>query len=459
MTTKIKSIDPRNEEVIGTITSSSKDDVLNKISLAKKAFPAWNNNSIEKRAILLKSFLSLLERNKENLTELLKKEIGKTDKDAGIEFFNTKMAIEYYLKKRKQIKKDINFNDLSYSNSDSFVKFVSHGVIGIITPWNFPLSLPMWSIIPALLTGNAVILKPSEYSSLITKKIDQIANNVFPKGVFNVIYGDSKVGEFLVESNVDKIFFTGGIESGKKVLNNIGIKPISLELGGKDSAVVCEDADINLAAKGIVWGSINNNGEVCSSIEKVYVHKGIADKITSKIIDEVKKLKEDIDFGPLINNKQRLKVEEHVNDAIKNGAKILIGGEKIGKKGYFYSPTVLVDLKEDMKIMKEETFGPIIPISVVKEEDEAIELINKSKYGLGVSIWTKNLKNGQKLADKINVGMVWINDVGLPLPGADYWGGTKNSGLRSTESKLMQCLKAKTFILNKGESREWWYNK
>ena len=456
---KIKSINPSNEEIIGEVSASSIEEVNSAISTAKESFSSWKNAKIEERIKLLKKLSELLEKEKTNFTELIMREIGKPKKEAETEVLDSQGAIDYYCKKIKEIKeKNIGFDQENFPKTKGSVKFEPHGVIGLITPWNYPLSLPMWTIIPALLTGNTIVYKPSENSVLVGQKIDKIINQVFPKGVFNTIYGDSEIGKILVKSDIDKLFFTGSVEAGQDIIKNIGIKPVALELGGKDSAIICKDADLELAVKGIVWGALNNAGQVCTSTEKVYVSEEIADRFIKMVVKEVKKLRKGVDFGPLANKDQLNKVENHVKQAISEGAKILTGGKKIEGKGFFFEPTVLVNVKEEMEIMCEETFGPIIPIKTVKNEDEAIELTNNSKYGLGATIWTEDIGKGKEIGEKLNVGMIWINDVNLPISGGDYWGGTKLSGLRCSESKLMQCLKAKTFVSYSGkDKRDWWY--
>lgn len=455
----LKSINPTTEEVIGEVSASSNKDVNNAVSTARKNFGSWKDSTIEKRIGLLKKLSELLEKEKSNFTELIMKEIGKPKIEAETEVLDSQGAVDYYCNEINKIKdKNIDFNQEFFPETKGLMKFVPHGVIGLITPWNYPLSLPMWTIIPALLCGNTIVFKPSENSVLVGQKLNDVINKIFPNGVFNIIYGGAKIGKMLVKSSINKLFFTGSVEAGQDIMKNIGVKPLALELGGKDSAIVCEDADLDLTVKGIVWGAVNNAGQVCVSIEKVYVHEKIAEDFIEKVVEEVKKLRKGIDFGTLINKEQLSKVENHVKEAVSKGAKILVGGKKIAGKGFFFEPTVLVNVKEDMKIMCEETFGPIIPIKTVKNEDEATKLTNESKYGLGVTIWTKDIEKGKRLGDKINIGMVWINDVNLPFPGGDYWGGTKSSGLRCSESKLMQCLKAKTFVFYFGEGkRVWWY--
>ena len=455
----IKSINPSNEELLGEVSASSTEEVNNAVSFAKERFGSWKNTKIEERIKLLKMLSELLEEEKTNFTELIIKEIGKPKIEAETEVLDSQGAIYYYCEKIQKIKdKYIDFDQEFFPKTNGFVKFEPQGVIGLITPGNYPLSLSMWTIVPALLTGNSIVYKPSENSVLIGQKINAVINKIFPKGVFNTIHGNSEVGKFLVKSDIDKLFFTGSVEAGKHIIENIGLKPVVLELGGKDSAIVCKDANIELAVKGIVWGALNNAGQVCTSVEKVCVSEEIADEFINKVFEEVKKLRKGIDFGPLINNEQLNKVDKQVKEAISKGAKILIGGKAIQGKGFFFEPTVLVNVKEEMKIMLEETFGPIIPIKTVKNIDEAIELTNNSKYGLGVTIWTNDIEKGKEIGEKISVGMVWINDVNLPISGGDYWGGTKLSGLRCSESKLMQCLKVKTFVSYSGkEKRDWWY--
>lgn len=456
---KIKAINPSNEEIIGEVSTSSIQDINTTVSAAKESFKSWKNTKIEDRIKLLYKLSELLEKEKTDFTQLITEEVGKPKIEAETEVLDSQGAIDYYCEKVKKIqKKSVDFDKEFFPKTRGYVTFEPHGVIGLITPWNYPLSLSMWTIVPALLTGNSIIYKPSENSVLVGQKINESINKIFPKGVFNIIYGDSQVGKILVKSDINKLFFTGSVKAGKHIVKNINLKPLALELGGKDSAIVCKDADVDLAVKGVVWGALNNAGQVCTSAEKVYVSHKISDQYTKKAVEEVKNLRKGVDFGPLINKKQLDKVENQIKEAVSEGAKVLIGGKRIQDGGFFFEPTVLVNVQEKMKVMGEETFGPVIPIKTVKSENEAIELTNDSKYGLGATIWTKDIEKGKKIGEKINVGMVWINDVNFPISGGDYWGGTKLSGLRSSESKLKQCLKAKTFISYFGkEKRDWWY--
>lgn len=422
-------------------------------------FHSWKLFPINNKIVLFEQLRKKINSHKSLFVEMISKEVGKPKKEAEMEVVDAINCIIYYCDQIKKIKSRNRMFYIDELQDTRFsIRFEPHGLVGLITPWNYPLSLPMWTIVPALLAGNTMIFKPSEESSLVGGKIDDIINDIFPEGVFNTIYGDAIVGRILVKSNLDKLFFTGSLKAGLSILKNVGFKPIVLELGGKDASIICNDANITLAAKGVVWGALNNAGQVCSSIEKVYVHNSIADSFLSALIKEVKKVRLGIDLGPLRSNRQLLIIENHVKDALKKGARILIGGKKKNCLGYFYEPTVLVNVTEKMKIMREETFGPVIPVKVMENNDEAIEQINMSKYGLGVVIWTNNISTGERIGAQLNVGMVWINEVNLPYYGGDFWGGTKMSGMRTSESKLFQCVRAKSYVscCNK-KKREWWY--
>ncbi|UCG95795.1 MAG: aldehyde dehydrogenase family protein, partial [archaeon] len=330
-----------------------------------------------------------------------------------------------------------------------------YGVIALITPWNYPLSLTMWTIVPALLPGNTLVFKTSEYSTKVGEKIDKLLNGVLPGGVLNTVFGGDDPGKELVKSDIDKLFFTGSVGAGKDIMKNIGIKPLALELGGKDAFIVCEDADIDLAVRGAVWGSMGNCGQVCSAVERIYVNRKISGDFIKKLVEETKKIEKGRDVGNMVNEEQFKKAEEHVKDAVSKGAKVLCGGEG---EDLFFEPTVLTDVSRDMKVMSEETFGPVVPVIVVENDEEAINLSNDSKFGLGASIWTRNIERGREIGGKLEVGMIWINDVNLPYEGGDYWGGFKESGLANSESKIMQCLKKKSFIIYRvKEKRVWWY--
>lgn len=431
-------------------------DVTEAVSGARKAFPEWSKTPVEKRIELLRKFSELVEQEKEGITSLIMKEMGKPRPEAETEIIDARVTVDHYSKEILGVKKkEIGIDQGALPETEGFVEFAPHGVIGIIMPWNYPFSLPLWTIVPALLAGNTLVFKPSELTPEVGKKIHGLLNQVLPEGVFNTVLGGEKAGKELVKSGIDKLFFTGSVEAGKDIMKNIGIKPLAMELGGKDALIVLEDADLGLAVKGAVWGAMNNSGQVCSSAERIYVDEKIAAEFTKRVVEEVNKLRKGKDVSSLVSREQFQKVQGHIRDAVSKGARVLCGGKG---SGLFFEPTVLTGLKPGMKVLTEETFGPVLPIVKFRSEEEAVRMANDSRYGLGVTIWTRDPERGKKVGDRIDAGMVWINDVNIPFDGGDYWGGIKESGLTNTESKIMQCLKKKAFMVHSGKGkRDWWF--
>jgi succinate-semialdehyde dehydrogenase/glutarate-semialdehyde dehydrogenase len=324
----------------------------------------------------------------------------------------------------------------------------------------------------ALMAGNAVVLKPSELTPLVGDAIKRLfAGAGFPEGVFEVVQGDGSTGAALVDSTVDKIFFTGSVRTGKRIAEAAAkrLLPVVLELGGKDPMIVCEDAPFERTVKGAVWGAFANCGQVCASVERLYVVEPIADKFISSVVDEVKKLRQGppsgctTDIGPLINQSQLNIVTEHIADAVARGARVLTGGRRRDDlEGYFFEPTVLVDVNSSMKVMTEETFGPVLPIMVVKDEEEAIREANNSRYGLLASVWTKDNERGRRIARRIEAGSVIVNDA-LYTHGAAQtpWFGVKESGLGVTHGSagLYEFVRMKhvNWDLMPLKSDWWWF--
>jgi len=317
----------------------------------------------------------------------------------------------------------------------------------------------MVTTIPALLTGNSIVYKPSEYVTMTGLKIAEMIHEAgIPDYVYITLMGGEDIGRAIVRSNVDMISFTGGIDTGLEIIRNAGIKPLNLELGGNDPAIVCTDCDIDQTVKGILWGTFLHGGQVCIRIKRVYVVKDIADEFIERLVNETKKLKIGKDISPLIRESERQKVHRKVQDAISKGAKLLTGGKIVEGKGFFYEPTILLYDNDELEVVKKETFGPVCSIRIVENEDEAIKLANNSSYGLGGSVWTKDIEKGSRIAEKMETGNVWINDSNVSIPCGVYWGGIKNSGIASAQNRIMIFLKKKVVITNKNVvEREWWY--
>jgi len=319
----------------------------------------------------------------------------------------------------------------------------------------------MYSII-ALISGNAVVIKPSEYTTLIALDIkDYYRQAGFPDGLVEVLIGADETGKLLVKSDIDKIFFVGSIETGKDILANAGIKPVQVELGGNSAALVLKDADLNLAVNAVAWGGTYHAGQDCVGIKRVFVVESIADKFVNQLVDTVKNLRPGIDYGPFIRSEALETTKRRVDNAVSKGAKLMCGNQKITTKegnGFWLTPSVILHANPELELVAEETFGNVLPVMIVKDEQEAIKLANDSRYGLSNAVFTKDLSRGQEIADQIQSGMVFVNDALVAMLGLDYWTGWKQSGFGTPEPKIKQFLKQKVITVNKsGQPRAFWY--
>ncbi|MGB9735724.1 MAG: aldehyde dehydrogenase family protein [bacterium] len=444
------SINPATLDPIGELRIMEPEEISQKVDMAEKAFGTWSSLSIEERGNYLNVLKDQILKHFDDIADIISKEMGKPRIEAAIaEIMVVVNLIDYFVKKAPRLLADeVIPLYIAKVIKSSKINYRPYGPVVIISPWNYPFAIPMGSIVMALLAGNTVLFKPASDAILIGKKIEELINTInLPEGVFNFISAPgSAIGKSLIGPKIRKIVFTGSVQIGKQVMETASkyLIPVVLELGGKDPMIVCRDANIELAANGAVWGAFTNAGQVCASVERVYVMKEIADEFINKVVNKTKALRvgQDTDFnvdmGPMVNEGQLHIVEEHVEDARKKGATILTGGERIKElKGFFFPPTVLTNVNHTMKCMTEETFGPLLPIMVVNSEKEAIELANDTVYGLTASVWTKDRERGEEIAKQINAGTVTINEhaytYGLP---ETPWGGIKDSGMGRTHSKI-----------------------
>lgn len=470
----MKSINPSTGEQIGLVYKASGSEVQQAVQVAKEAFQTWKNVPIEQRCVYVRKAADILvsKYNKEgeisDLKRLIMNEVGKCFPEADIEVIESSDILRYFADASPKILQGevAELDNNLWSTKRSFVMHEPVGVVAVIKPWNYPLELPLWSIGAALVTGNTVVFKPSEHSSLVGLEIAKIFEQAgIPKGVVNVVTGSPATGRALVTNdNVNMVAFTGSVETGREISIECAkrLRKVSLELGGKDAAIVTEDANIELISNGLVWGAFCNAGQVCVSVERVFIPRKIKDKLTNEIIKKTKALRLGIDVGPLISKEQLAKVEEHISDAVRKGAKVLTGGKRPESKdkGFYYLPTVLTEVNNSMKVLSEETFGPVLPLIFVEDITEAVNLANESYYGLGASIWTSNLSKGEEIARLLDVGMVWINDVNVAFPQCP-WGGRRNSGLGVELSKwgIYEYANKKHINteLSQETRRSWWY--
>jgi len=438
-TTEIRN--PATGEVVDRVAAATSEDVDRAIDAAQTAFKKWSEVPPPKRAeILFKAAHMLAEREKE-LARLLTQEQGKPLREAVLEIRRFAHTLEHYAGLAKTIRGGYvpALDDRRYG----MIIKKPIGVCGSIVPWNFPVSLLGNKIGPALVTGNTVVVKPAGTTPLTDVQAVQILNEAgLPPGVLNILPGPARVvGEGLLKDpRVRKIGFTGATSTGKHVMEVAAqnVKRVTLELGGSDPMIVCSDADIDEAVSAASVGRFFNCGQACLAIKRLYLFDEIYDEFVSKLIGKVEKLRvgngleQGVIVGPLHTAAQRDEVEDQVRDAVQRGARILAGGKRPSgdafAKGNFYLPTVLVDVDEESRVVQEEVFGPALPVMRVQNLDEAIEKANRSIYGLGSSIWTRDLDKANAAAEQIEAGYTWINSPQIIFDELPF-GGVKQSGL------------------------------
>ncbi len=428
----IKTINPATEQVLNEYEIMTKDQINGKAKKAQIAFQDWKKDA-SKRIDLLHDFANQLRKDKENLAKRATNEMGKAIKEARSEVEKCAWAMEYYADNGQIFSTD------EVVNTDArktVIRFQPIGVIGSIMPWNFPYWQALRFAAPSLMIGNTIVLKPASATMQCGIEIEKTFSRIgLPDGVFQTLVGDSSVAESLIDSDINAVTFTGSVPVGAKVAQRATsqIKKIVLELGGSDPFIVCEDADIEKASNGAIKGRFINCGQSCIASKRFIVVKNVANEFIEKFVQKTEKLKvgdplsDDTDIGPLVNASGLNKIDSQVKESVKEGAEVLTGGEQIGKKGYFYRPTILKNINPNMQIAQEEVFGPVAPIIVAEDEVEAIELANDSEYGLGASIWTQDLDKAERLSSSVESGIVSVNNVVASDPRVPF-GGVKKSG-------------------------------
>jgi acyl-CoA reductase-like NAD-dependent aldehyde dehydrogenase len=412
-------------------------DVLNKaVSTARKAFTVWSQTSSDERKAKMHELAKVLEANMPELMTLVTKETGKpmdglNHVGSGMEVGGAIAWTQYTAELELPI-------DIAQDNADARIEVHRKplGVIGSITPWNWPLMIAIWHIIPALRTGNTVVIKPSELTPLSTLRFVELANEVLPAGVLNIVTGDGSVGAALTSHiDVNKIIFTGSTPTGRNIMASAAsnLKRITLELGGNDAGIVLPDVDVKLTSAQLFSACFHNNGQTCAALKRLYVHEDIYDEVCQEMAEHAKKVKvgngleEGIELGPIQNAKQLQVVMDLAADAKANGGRFLTGGNRIDSEGYFFEPTLVADLSDGSRLVDEEPFGPIVPIIKYSDIDQVIAISNKNDSGLGGSVWSTDIEKATELAKRMECGSVWINTHGAIQPNAPF-GGIKQSG-------------------------------
>ncbi|RMD84982.1 MAG: aldehyde dehydrogenase family protein, partial [Candidatus Dadabacteria bacterium] len=448
------------------------EDVRAAVARARAAQPEWARLSVREGARYLEGALDVLIARQDDVVATVCRETGKSPVEAMmIEVISSCDALAFWSRRAPKILADRRKRlHLLGPMKQLRIVYRPLGVVGIITPWNGPFVLSLNPTAQALVAGNTVVLKPSEVTPYSGKLVgDLFAEAGLPPGVLEVVLGDGSTGAALVESDVNKISFTGSVATGRRIGEVCGRRliPCTLELGGKDPAIVCADADLDRAAAGIVFGSCMNSGQVCMSVERVYVVEAVADAFTDKVVELVRSLRQTdtgiSDVGPIFWPPQLEVIERHIEDARAKGARILCGGKRNERlRGLYFEPTVITDVTHDMAIMREETFGPIVAIMRVRDEEEALRLANDSDYGLTASVWTRDRDKAVSYARRIDAGSVCINDAGISYGALEApFGGVKNSGVGRVngEEGLRSFCYAQPIIVQRfgGKKEQGWY--
>ncbi len=449
---------PATEIRIGSVEMSTTGQVNTAREDLRQATPLWANRSVKERVRVLRQLQKVLLDSADEITTIINKDTGKSRQDALIELFIVIDNLQQMSKRADKWLKRERISSGLYLTKQTYVEHHPFGTVAVIAPWNYPFLLAMQPVLTALLAGNTVMLKPSEVTGMVGVLIERLLKQVPELAPFvRVLHGDGQVGAAVVDSRPDLIYLTGSINTGRIIARAAAehLIPTIFELGGKDPMLVLEDADLQAAAKWGAWGAFYNAGQTCISIERVYVVEQVYEQFLEYLLAEVEQLnvgysdeiKDFHHFGPLSSERQLAIVEEHIQDALEKGARILTGGDN---NGLFLQPTVLVDVDESMKLLQEETFGPLMPIVKVRDEAEAIRRANTSEFGLSASVWGE-VGRIKQLLQKIQAGTVVANDViahfAVPLL---PFGGIKQSGNGRSHGKqdLLQFTQTRSYMVS-----------
>jgi acyl-CoA reductase-like NAD-dependent aldehyde dehydrogenase len=434
MSNTIETINPATGKVIGSYNNMSIEQINQKTKDARNSFEDWKKLDISERCTYMRRLGRVMKKNKEDYAKLITEEMGKPIRQSLAEIDKCAWVCDYYSEHAESFLRD---ELIPTEFRKSFVSFEPLGVIACIMPWNFPFWQVMRFAVPALTAGNVGILKHSSVCLGTALQIEQAFKDAgFPENIFQSIIGDYRAGEALTESDIDAVSVTGSVNTGRRVaeLATKQLKKFVLELGGSDPFIVLEDADLSQTAHMATQSRLLNNGQSCIAAKRFIVVKDVVDKFTKLFVEETESeivgdpMDSKTTVGPLVRDSQREALAKQVDDAKTRGASILTGGKSIKREGYFYEPTIVSQVDHNMKIVKEEVFGPAAPIIIVNDEEEAISEANNSEFGLGASIWTNNIERGIRLARKVQSGIVSVNEMVRSDPRLPF-GGIKHSGI------------------------------
>jgi acyl-CoA reductase-like NAD-dependent aldehyde dehydrogenase len=471
----VDSIDPATNEVVARFQATRLSDVPEIFERARRAQKEWAAHSLAHRCVTLLRLRDAIYARRDDIADNISRETGKPRVEAI--FAEVLLALDTVNFLARQApawlrSERVPHHNLALKAKSGWMEFHPHGVVAVISPWNYPFSIPIAQIVPALVAGNAVVLKPSELApgtgALIGELIEQAK---FPNGLVQILQGAGDLGAAIVDAGPDKVVFTGSVASGRRIAEACARKliPSSLELGGKDAMIVLADANLETASSAAVWGGFTNCGQACLSVERIYAERAIADRFIHLCVEKTKQLRvgppsdPGVEIGPMIRLRQLETVEQQLRHAVERGAEILTGGTRRPDLGpNFFQPTVVARVNHTMQLMREETFGPVIAIQVVASTDEAVALANDSPFGLSASVWTGDSRRGSEIASRVRAGSVMVNDV------ASYYGiceaphgGSGASGWGRTHSRfgLLEMVQVKYIDVDRLPriAKSWWF--
>lgn len=473
---RIASVNPATGEVLGELDCAGPTEVRAAVARARAAQPDWNASGIRNRIKVIRRFQQVVLARKTDISRRITQEAGKPYVESLLtEVLVVLDAARFLIENAYSLlhEEKLPHGNPALKTKAGRILHEPYGVIGIISPWNYPFSIPATEAMSALVAGNSVVLKPSEFTPLIALELQSLLREAgVPNDVFQVLPGEGAAGAALVKSEIDKLVFTGSVATGRRIAQVAAerLLPVVLELGGKDPMIVLDDADVEVASSAAVWGAFVNAGQTCLSVERCYVHQKLYAQFVDACAEKTRKLRvgngmdPSTDVGPMISEQQVRVVEAHVTDAHNEGARVLVGGTRLRELGpTFFAPTVLADVDHNMRVMREETFGPVLPIESFRDAAEAVRLANDCDYGLAASVWTRNRGRGEIVARQVQAGTVMVNDVVscFSISEAPH-GGVKASGLGRTHGRwgLEEMVRVKYLDSDRlpRMKKIWWFS-
>lgn len=444
---------PATEEVIATAPDASREQLEAAVSAAKAAFPAWSKRPLAERQAFVARLGDAIEAHAADFMRLLTREQGKAFKGAEWEVGGSSIWC------REIAKQELPLHVVEKTNDRTVeTRRVPLGVVGGITPWNFPILLAVWKIAPALVAGNTMVLKPSPYTPLCTLKLGEIVRDILPPGVLNIVSGGNELGSWLTQhKDISKISFTGSTATGRKIMEACSgnLKRITLELGGNDPAIVLPDVDIEKTAEKLFWAAFQNSAQFCVAAKRLYIHEDIYDELAAALVAYARTVKvgdgadQGTDLGPIQNRMQFEKLKNLLADAKDKGLRFLLGGDIGQGKGFFVPVTIIDNPPEDSRVVVEEAFGPVLPLLKFKDLDDVIDRANNTEYGLAASVWGKDVVKARSIAERIEAGTVWVNEIHSFSPHVAF-GGHKQSGIgiENALEGLSEYTNSQTLVIN-----------